>query len=106
MKLTKEQKELRKDMLQEFRNSGGMLFADGFSGLTVAVLSACGSANPKFYYVASSQCDNVDDGFKQKIGEYLALIRLMWSQHYCTVPANGRSIHEIGESALDFFTVD
>ena len=103
MKLDKTQKQLRKTMLAELRADNGKLFTNSFSGLTVAVRPACNVPNPKFFHVSTAQCDFVDDGFKRKRGEYLALLRLIWEGCYCIVPANGRDIDDIGIMAMEFF---
>ena len=103
MKLDKTQKQLRKTMLADLRAVNGKLFTNSFSGLTVAVRPACNVPNPKFFHVSTAQCDFVDDGFKRKQGEYLALLRLIWEGSYCIVPANYRSIEEIGYDAMEFF---
>ena len=106
MKLDKTQKKLRKTMLAELRADNGKLFTNSFSGLTVAVRPACNVPNPKFFHVSTAQCDFVDDGFKRKRGEYLALHRMLWDECYCIVPANERDIDEIGYDAMEFFAMD
>jgi len=105
MKLTPEEKISRKSMLQEFRREGGKIFCDSYSGVTVCVKPACNVANPKFFYISTAQCDFVDDGFKRKRGEYVALNKMLWDM-YCTVPANDRSIDEMGMDAVEFFAMD
>ena len=106
MKLTKLQKDTRKDMLSELFKDGGKVFTNSFSGLTIIVKPACNMPNPKFFHVSTSQCDFVDDGFKRKQGEYLALFKMYWNEQYCAIPANERDIDEIGYDAMEFFAMD
>lgn len=106
MKLTEYQKQLRKTMLNRLLADKGKIFCNSFSGLTVAVRPACSATNPKFFHVSTSQCDFVDDGFKRKQGEYLALFKMYWNEQYCAIPANERDIDEIGYDAMEFFAMD
>jgi hypothetical protein len=105
MKLTDAEKFARKSMLYDLRLEGGKIFQDSFSGLTVCVKPACNVPNPKFFYISTAQCDFVDDGFKRKRGEFVALNKMLFDM-YCTVPANDRSIDEMGVDAVDFFAMD
>jgi hypothetical protein len=105
MKLSNVQKMQRDFYLQEFRFKGGKIFRDSFSGLTVCVKPALNVPNPKFFYVSTAQCDFVDDGFKRKRGEFIALERMHLNM-CCTVPANGREIDDIGMDSLEFFAMD
>ena len=104
-KFTSQDKVDRKLLMKQLFADGGKVFCNEFTGLTVCVKPACNVDNPKFYYISTAQCDFVDDGFKRKRGEYLALLRMDFDM-YCTVPANGRTINMIGFEAIEFFTMD
>lgn len=87
-KLAKYQKVSRKFMMQEFKASGGMLFADESLGVTVAVMPVDNTMRkPKFAVVATAYC-SLNDKWNRKMGEYLVLMRMNCG-NTITVPAPG-----------------
>ena len=74
MKLTKDQKAERKELIAALNEAGGMLFTSG--GVTVAVSCHLKTDNTPgdFVTYGASYC-NPCDKFKRKYGEYLALLR-------------------------------
>lgn len=75
MKLTNEQKQDRKAMREDFSMIGGVLVSSPEAGYTIAACPAAQSDNARFVKVAIAQCDFIDDKFKRKVGEYIALTR-------------------------------
>ena len=75
MKLTKEQKAERKAMLDDFDMQSGLVFSNADAGFTIAAAPAARGDDCRFVKVAIAQCDFIDDEFKRKVGEYLALER-------------------------------
>lgn len=74
MKLTKDQKAARKEMIADLNEVGGMLFTDGDT--TVAIMQhtkADGTAGD-FVTYGASYCNPCDE-YKRKYGEFLALTR-------------------------------
>jgi len=72
MKLTKNEKNLRKIMKGDFMSEGGALFSDVASGMTVAVRPVCGSES-RFCEVSLAFCDFSEDTFNRKRGEFVVL---------------------------------
>lgn len=72
MKLTKNEKNLRKIMKGDFMSEGGMLFSDVASGMTAAVRPVFGSES-RFCEVSLAFCDFSDDEFNRKRGEFVVL---------------------------------
>jgi hypothetical protein len=101
MKLNAQEKILRKEWKQELQECGGGLFNDPDWGITVAVMPAVDSEeNCRFFHVAVSRCDFVDDEFNRKCGEFIALDRLM-NGDFISVPRHGRNAEQIAEAVFD-----
>lgn len=87
MKLTPMQKDERKAMRDEFSMLGGELYSDADAGFTIAAAPASQGDDCRFIKVAISQCDFIDDEFKRKVGEYIALDRF-FNGMTISVPTN------------------
>jgi len=103
MKLTKEQRTQRKMMLADLESQGGEVFAFKDEGLTVVVVPAVDEAVSRFARVSVAQCDFVDDTFKRKVGEFIALDRLELGETF-SVPYNDRDAEEIAEAVCELMT--
>lgn len=101
MKLNVQEKALRKTWKQELQDCGGVLFNDSDWGITVAVMPAVDSEeNCRFFHVAVSRCDFIDDEFNRKRGEFIALDRLM-NGEFIAVPRRDRNAEQIAEAVFD-----
>jgi len=98
MKLTKNEKNLRKIMKAAFMGNGGQLFSDESSGMTVAVRPTRGS-DSRFCEVSLAFCDFTEDSFNRKMGEFVALDK--WEQgQFVRVPMYA---DEPSDVAVKFF---
>lgn len=100
MKLTKEQRAQRKMMLVDLEAQGGEVFGFEDTGLTVVVVPAVDESISRFARVAVAQCDFIDDTFKRKVGEFIALERLESGETF-SVPFNDRDAEEIAEAVCE-----
>lgn len=97
--MDKWDKAMRKALRAELDNCGGEVFAFADEGVTVVVVPSAGQ-DSAFARVAVAQCDFVDDSFKRKRGELIALER--WQNgESIAVRVNDREFDEIAETVLD-----
>lgn len=77
MRLNEKQKQERKEMRDDFEMQGGVLVSNPKAGYTIAACPAARvkETSLKFIRVAIAQCGFIDDEFKRKVGEYIALAR-------------------------------
>lgn len=99
MKLTKIERQIRKDLKSALEAKGGELFTFAYEGLTVLVVPAAGPASD-FAHVCIAQCDMLTDEFNRKRGEYIALERWDCTQ-WLSVPYAYRDNEEIANGVLE-----
>jgi hypothetical protein len=101
MKLTKNEKNLRKIMKADFMEQGGQLFSDEPSGMTVAIRPTCGP-DSRFCEVALAFCDFAEDSFNRKMGEFVALDK--WEQgQFVRVPRYDNEPSDVADKFFEMF---
>jgi hypothetical protein len=101
MKLTKNEKNLRKIMKEGFMGQGGELFSDETSGMTVAVRLTCW-LNSRFCEVSLAFCDFSEDTFNRKRGEFVVLQK--WEHgNFVKVPMYANKPSDIANMFFEMF---
>jgi hypothetical protein len=102
MKLTKNEKNLRKIMRDGFMSEGGLLFPHKLAGMIVAVRPCIGSES-RFCEVSLAFCDFAEDTWNRKRGEFVVLQK--WERgEFVVVPLeDGADLVGMGRVADMFF---
>lgn len=102
-KMTRDMKAERKALKAQFEDMGGVILTSPAAGVVVCAAPAVNCPDPRFVRVAVAQCDFVDDTFKRKYGEWLALNR-WFDELTLSIPTHGyRDADEIAGEFIDLF---